>query len=379
MSSRRRPFSRRPYEAAVGTTDHPVFSRGTILDNGMIREKPASKTSLERSEAVPDPSSANHDLYALNALQMQRDWPLEALSLMIPLESLPDNAPPDVMRRVGIATAGPTSIFNCVEDDVDVDLRIRTLYSRWKRFWSIFRRSEYVFWPIETEEGYFVTAIFHLVKGLVEDPNVDPADSSVDVPRIPSQRYNVVDRWTIVDPAQGDRVIRVKDRVMRILQAEGFEIEMLSYSGNQTDSGDQWSSPWVPPLRDADEAWSSGIRSFALVRQLLQRIVDFYCQGLGFQYSFFQDPTCGWLNVDQVRHEMMGICAIAALEDMNWNARLAIEVIENINTVDGIEAFSTMLLEPPPSTARRCYVPRSRDAPVNQYVPGFRNTPINQT
>jgi hypothetical protein len=364
----RKPFRSRPFQASVGTVDAPVFSRGTIVDNGLIGEKPPSRTLLENSADIPDPAETENDLYALNSLQMQRDWPLEPLSVQIPLEHLRDNLPPGLRNRVGVATCASTYVFNCSEENVD--RRIRKMYRKWPSFWEIFRTSEYVFWPIQAEKGYFVTAIFHLAKGFIDDPDFDPdEDPEADIPQIDSPRYNIVEGWSVVDPVQDDddaqrRVGRVKDRIQRILQKEGFVFDVGSYKGDDTTDGAQSGLPWVPPPVHGDEVWSSGIRSFALVRQLIQRVLDFYCRKQGYQDSFFEEPTCGWINIDQVRHEMMGICAINVIEDMNWNARLSVEVIQHITTVEGIRSFSAALLAPD-NSGQRAYIPMSSGSPVN--------------
>ncbi|KAI1740205.1 hypothetical protein F4680DRAFT_465941 [Xylaria scruposa] len=342
-----------------GEVDNVEFGRASVLVNGMIEPKPLNKTKLEKSAAIPHPSGAENDLYALNSLQLQREWPLEQLTVQIPIEYLRDNLPPGAKNNIGIPPCGTPYIFNCPEEDVT--RRIRGFYRRWKEFWDNFRTSEYVFWPIEAENGYFVTAIFRMRKGQVDDPNFDPdVDPNADIPQVQSPLFNTVDGWSVVDAQRGDpariRVNRIRDRIERIFAAEGITIDPLGYR-DQRFGDERRSMPWVPPPSDGDD-WSSGIRSFALIRQLIQRVLDFYCCELVYHESFFRDPTCGWLNVDQVRHEMMSICAVNALEDMDWNARLAIECIEDIHIEGVVGPFRADLLEPD-NTDKHAYVPAS--------------------
>ncbi|KAI0188282.1 hypothetical protein EV127DRAFT_471283 [Xylaria flabelliformis] len=343
-----------------GEVDNVQFGRGSILVNGMIEPKPPNKTRLEKSNAVPNPSVAENDLYALNSLQLHRGRPLEQLTVQIPIDYLRDSLPPGAKNNIGIPFCATPYIFNC--PDEDADRRIRKYYRKWKEFWDNFRTSEYVFWPIEAEDGYFVTAIFRMQKGQVDDPNFDPdADPNAEIPQVQSPLFNIVDGWSVVDAQRGDparrRVDRVKDRIERIFAAEGITIDPLSYKDQQVGEDERRSLPWVPPPSDDDD-WSSGIRSFALVRQLIQRVLDFYCSETGYQDSFFDAPTCGWLNVDQVRHEMMSICAVNALEDMDWNARLAVECIENIHVEGVIGPYRADVLEPD-DTDKHAYVPAS--------------------
>ncbi|KAI8631912.1 hypothetical protein F5Y19DRAFT_472798 [Xylariaceae sp. FL1651] len=356
----RRPFRPRPFQSRFGTPDAPVLGRATVLDNGLIGEKPASRTALENARGFPNPSVSENDLYALNSLQMRRDWPLEALSVQIPIEYLRDNLAPVVRQRTGIAMCGSPYVFNCTEENVD--RRIRKMFGRWPEFWNTFRTSEYVFWPIEAERGYFVTGIFHMEKGSMDDPDFDPEeDPEAIIPQVLNPHYTVVEGWSVVDAERSqtadNRVTRVRNRIQRIFAAEGMTFKLNSYREHRLTNGQRFALPWVPPPL-AHETWSSGIRSFALVRQLLQRILDFHCLLEGHQDTFFSDPTCGWLNVDQVRYEMMGICAINVLEDMDWNARLSIECIRSITTVEGIDSFGAPLLGAS-DLGKEAYIPES--------------------
>ncbi|KAI0910866.1 hypothetical protein F4823DRAFT_637315 [Ustulina deusta] len=344
----RKSFKPRQSQPNVGTLDAPIFGRGTILDNGLIGEKPFSKKSLETSRRVPDPAVTENDLYALNSLQLRRDWPLEPLSVQIPMEYLYDNLPPDARELVGIAMCGSPYVFNCLEEDEE--RRIRKMYGKWPDFWDIFRTSEYVFWPIEAEKGHFVTAVFHMERNLIDDPDIDSdGDPDGTIPQMLNPQFGLVGAWSVVDGQRGadgwNRLVRVRRRVLRILALEGLLFGPDSFKQHRGEGGGRWNEPWVPRTGPGED-WSSGIRSFALVRQLIQRVLDIYCSEGQYNDDFFHQPTCGWLNVDQVRHEMMGICATNVLEDMNWNARLAVECIQRITTVEGIPTFEAGLLAP---------------------------------
>ncbi|KAI0967245.1 hypothetical protein F4678DRAFT_475449 [Xylaria arbuscula] len=358
----RKPFRVRPFQPLVGKPDTPVFSRGTILDNGLIGEKPKSRAPLESSSHVPDPEETENDLYALNSLQLRRGWPLEPLNVQIPMEYLCDNLPPGARDLIGIGVCGSTYVFNC--DEEVVDRRIRKMYRKWPGFWNIFRTSEYVFWPIEAERGHFVTAIFHMENGLMDDPDYDSdGDPGAAIPQVRNPQFNIVGAWSVVDGQRGavelERLARVRERIQSIFTNEGFLFIDGSFMQHQGDNGEQWNEPWVPRPSPGDD-WSSGIRSFALVRQLIQRVLDTYCLQGAYDDDFFHRPTCGWINVDQVRHEMMGICAINVIEDMDWNARLAVECIQRISTVEGLQPFRANFLAPYDDD-KEAYIPESDD------------------
>ncbi|KAK5634061.1 hypothetical protein RRF57_009775 [Xylaria bambusicola] len=357
----RRPFRARPYQPDVGRPDFPVFSRATILDNGLIGEKPRGKAQLEASRHIPSPREAENDVYALNSLQLRREWALEPLSVQIPIEYLRDNLPPDARKLVGIAICGSPYIFSCNHDVID--RRTRKLYRVWPEFWETFRTSEYVFWPIEVTKGYFVTAVFHMEKGVMIDPDYDPENDPFDSPPIvPSPEYSVIGAWSIVDGQRSEeaqeRLEHVRICIEDILEWEGITFDDDAFMVHEGRDGEQWNEPWVPPPNPGEEEWSSGIRAFALVRQLIQRVLDTYCSQGEYSEAFFRQPTCGWINVDQVRYEMMGICAINSIEDMNWNARLAVECIESITTLEGHEPFRAGLLAPS-NEEKEAYIPES--------------------
>ncbi|KAI0413290.1 hypothetical protein F5X98DRAFT_378873 [Xylaria grammica] len=332
----------------LGQPERPVLSRATILDNGLIGKKNQNKRSLEGAREVPDPRATEDNLYALNTLQLRRGWPLEELSVQIPMEYLCDKLPPACQKMVGIARVGPLYVFNC--DERDLERRIGKMFGTWREFWNVFRKTEFIFWPIEADKGYFVTAIFHMEKAMIDDPDFDPdADPDAAIPQVESRDFAIVGTWSVVDGQRGDagqkRLRRVRERVELILAAHGIRFGEGSFMVHRGANGEEWNEPWVPP-HDDDEAWSTGIRSFAIVRQMIQRVLDLYCYQGEYDDGLFREPCCGWINVDQVRYEMMGICAVNVMEDMKWNARLAVECIQEITCVEGLPPFKANLLAP---------------------------------
>jgi hypothetical protein len=65
---------------------------------------------------------------------------------------------------------------------------------------------------------------------------------------------------------------------------------------------------------------------------------------------------------------MMGICAINAIEDMGWNARLAVECIQRITTVEGIPPFKAASLAPVPRD-NVAYIPETDIGGLPQPAP----------
>ncbi|KAI1814381.1 hypothetical protein GGS20DRAFT_414953 [Poronia punctata] len=339
------PRKRKTRIPDVGAVEVPIYTRATVIDNGLIGGKPPRKTVLEKNPDIPDPLDTEMDIYALNTLQLHRTMPLEPASVQISMDSLIDNLPAPLQEQLQVAPCGLEYIFGPEGADV-MDERIKQVYGRYDDFWHVFHRCEYVFWPIEVGKGHFVTGIFHLEK----------KDHS-EAEQTPPTQYNIIESWSVVDPQRGPKgretVARVKDTITAILGSRGVTFQVDAYKddgfGESDDRSRDWALPWVPPAdygEDNEKVWESGIRAFALVKQLVGRVLDFYCLEMEHEDSFWSEPTCGWLNVDQVRQEMMGICAINALDDMKWYARLSVECIDRISFVEGIETFEACELAP---------------------------------
>ncbi|KAI0012455.1 hypothetical protein F4779DRAFT_614659 [Xylariaceae sp. FL0662B] len=282
---------------AVGTVDEPVFTRATVL------------------------------------------WPT------VTDDHFPraDISGPEILGRF----PGTADIFNCA--DQEVDNRIQERYGNSTLFWGGIESAEYVLWPIDAGNGHFVTAILHMEK---EAPKSRPQENE--------SESIVVESWSVIDPERGvaarARVNRVRGRIQRIMALQGIVFKNMAYRENTTGI-EPFALPWVPQLT---EPWSTGHHSFVLIRELFRRIVNFHCFETGFRNSFFNDHTSGWLNVDQVRHEIMGISAVMCIDDMGWRAQIAIEPIEQIQTPGQSRSsviFDANRLAPLGNDTRRAWVP----------------------
>ncbi|KAI1340286.1 hypothetical protein F5Y15DRAFT_380141 [Xylariaceae sp. FL0016] len=323
----------RPFIPEVGDVDRVVYSRASVLDNGLIGKKPRARTELERDAALPPPFMTEINVYAMNTLQLKRTLPCEPLSVQVPMEYVYDSQPFPVRQKSCICMAGVWQVFSGRVSQASFERRARRIYEHYDNFWARIRESEYVFWPIEAAEGLFVTAIFKLRRGVVRGDEEGVRE------RAPEN--NVVEAWSIAEPfhiESSQRMVqRVESRIKFIFALEGITFRAGSYQSYEDPEGEAYGAPWTPPQWDL---FSSGIRSFELVRQLLGRITDFHCNEQSYDSSFFDEPTRGYINCDRVRLEMVGMCAWGAIKDMNWGARIGIEMIQRITTVRGMGEFN---------------------------------------
>lgn len=238
-----------------------------------------------------DLNEVSDHLYALNDLQQKRDQPVDPSSLRFALRSLFLSLPKQVQSQISIPSATQS---DALFGDNDLTL-FRSLLSRHyagepgqqagheeqHSYWRKIRQREYFFWPVLADQRGWLTIIMRL-------------ESSCR-----SKEFDTVAAFAIVDscsdPAAQRRITRVEQRIRELFAC-----------GNITFKSDAARKIWVPPQPE-DSAWESGIRSFQLIRQLFQRITDNFCTHTPpSDDHLFNVPTSGWLNVDFIRHEMIG-------------------------------------------------------------------------
>jgi hypothetical protein len=178
-----------------------------------------------------------------------------------------------------------------------------------RNYWKRVRQHEYFIWPVLAGPEDWVT----LVMRLGGSDNSDTPDT--------------VTHFAVVDPSCGSTA---QQRVERVMQ----RVQELFAHGNIAFEPGALRYIWVPPQSE-DSAWESGIRAFQLVRQLLQRITDSVCTASFDADHFFDTPTSGWLNVDFIRHEMIGMVQEHCNSTLDYACRYALEPILEIRQKEG--------------------------------------------
>ncbi|KAK7757425.1 hypothetical protein SLS62_000439 [Diatrype stigma] len=345
-----------------------TWARTSVLDNGLIRPKP--KSTAEVLKIHPDPNVASEALYGLNTLQQREDTPVNDTALLSSLQTMASYLPPEVQDQVYFGEQpGEAAEFSPFRDEAEW---AKDLNRRWRSSNAFFRNARlgpYLFWPINTGPvdaragtagagpDHYVTLIAvlrqnpddlkkHQEAERAKDPQADPSEWDAHDPvAVP---YREVVQWSIVDPKRGDvgvnakqadmdearrhirRVDSVRHRAQRILERGGIAFDFATewrVSGTQP----AYALPWVPPQTDA---WSSGLRAFALIKKQCDAVVEFHCAETAHDDAVFWARSSGWLNPHQVRHEMMGLLAVHCIDDLGWKARVA---IEPIGAIDGIK------------------------------------------
>lgn len=285
-------------------TDIPVLCNGELATYSKAKShNPRNNAPNSLPEDLDEVSDA---LFALNDLQLRRHAPVHPLSLAYALQSLLCSAPDYVQAQVMIP--GPTlsdELFGSTEDFEALTSRKRDSPTA-QVFWEHMRQKEFVLWPVQSDAGIWSTIILHL--GMSKDADFD-----------------TVTDCAVVDASSAEREARVVSRLGQLLDSGDMDF----HSAKQHHI-------WVPPQADED-SWESGIRCFELIRQLVSRLTDGFCNNQSFEWDqAFGPPTRGWLNVDFIRHEMMGMALERCNTILNYSCRYALEPIMDIRLEDGI-------------------------------------------
>ena len=343
------------------------WTRTNVLDNGMIRPRPSSKAA--RKEAgIPEADRAANHLYALNTLQQREDLPCNDSILKYSLEAMMRYLPDEVFNSIYIGEVpGEEEDFSETVSDAEFEAN---LTRRWPVDCDTFtfaKTCPYFFWPINTGGGHYVTLIAVLgqneekvaerVKALEDPQRADSKELKAPIP------WDEIVQWSIVDPKRGlldedgwerdmnevrgkqkheARLERIRKRVRHILEHGGIKKWSAALYA-QSEDWHYYSWPWVPPQTDN---WSSGFRSFALIKQQCNAVLNLHCLNKIWNTYSFWKHSIGWLNPHAVRHEMMGLLAMGCIRDMKWQARIAIEPIHTMDGIEGNDAFPADLLRP---------------------------------
>ncbi|KAI0535796.1 hypothetical protein GGR58DRAFT_503939 [Xylaria digitata] len=271
-------------------------------------------------------------LDSLNALQFTRTHYLTEGTLGVPLQFLHDSLPYMVQHDVNIFQPIAEDIWSIPfepppYDPDEPDPNEEYMEDIMDRYQPAFPYRRYHFWPIDInrvldddEPPHWGLIVLHLAHKQDEkdDPN-EPNDPLVGP-------YNYLDSYTIINPNHGDNAREIEHdvdhRLQYILPGIGIECDV--------------NAPQLTPDGEVEE-WSSGIRIFEMIRIWLDRLTELYCQNPhGHDGARFWASHPGWINLDAVRSNMIGMAATMVNRAMDSTTRIAIEpILDNAMQCDG--------------------------------------------
>ncbi|KAK8006802.1 alpha/beta-hydrolase [Apiospora arundinis] len=384
------PQARRGSVAFVGKSHIPssaTTTRGGHAANRYVRHLP-----VDISRRIED------ELYALNLLQLTRDYPLAPYCLRYPLDFLLGSLPDEVRRRVVIPLDPATShlleskLFSVDEatfaealeyfqqqqqqpqrprqrplpghendeedeEDDDEDGDEGDEGDDYPEFFRDIRdHGEYVFWPVDVGDYQWLLCVLHLKRS--------PARS------YRKATYDQVTDFAVVDPEWSDgsgsgcicaqskeRVQHVTARLVEIFRRGGIDIdpsrtqrelwiapstiisrpETAAVAAAMPAIGGDGNPPQPPPLSSSSR-WESGVRCFQLTRELLRRVTDYTCPGTaGYEDERFFEGTSGWVDADAVRHEMVGMALQRCNAALGYACRYYLAPIDTLVLVGDID------------------------------------------
>ncbi|OTA99615.1 hypothetical protein M426DRAFT_27364 [Hypoxylon sp. CI-4A] len=279
---------------------------------------------LPDPDLIPEPRNGNWPrTLGFNELQYSREeWlPGDALdnALKLYLQGLPS----EVANKVHLATADLDDTLFYKEEAAYNRAVDKTLF---RRYFAPFKQKEYTLWPVNCIGKHWILAVIRKTK---VDKLGNDWDRVAQISLIDSYRDSAGSR---------ERKNLVSERIRGLLSARGF-----------TFAPGCERIVWTPWQRDG---WSCGLRVFWAAKQILGRILSFAEDQIEYSEALWDDLS-GWFDPDATRWEMVGLCAHHLIGEMNYSAKVAVELINDVLDEDGKEAKLAERIKPPNNGVKR--------------------------
>ncbi|KAI8956724.1 hypothetical protein F5Y11DRAFT_342142 [Daldinia sp. FL1419] len=266
---------------------------------------------LPNQSELPKPLRDWPDIRGLNQLQASRDEWLNGDAIDKAVKIYYDSLPQLAREKIHIADTSIEGIFGDSErafEDV--------LARNYRRFFRGFKNTEYVLWPINVRGNHWELC---LIRKQNPSGAVDGWTSVV--------RVSIIDSWE--DSRRGPRKLFVEDRLQKLLLKQNLTFAI------------DWRKE-VSTARQPD-SWSCGLRTFWAARQAMDRIVNMVRTGTYRYNENLWNDMGGWFNPDLVRWEMIGLNAYQAVKEMDYRARVAVELVNHTrDAIDQLDAAAVM-------------------------------------
>lgn len=325
-------------------TDYEIrMVDGWTLNDGTFDPQPMTK---RRKIDVPFPQLVNHTFRAmsgLSTLQIAHDTTTGTPALDVATEHLWKCLHGDVRRKVWVAPPNGPALWSGDEDAA------KAMYAKNEQdvyknkttgeyiFYSQIKSCPWVVWPLWVEDDFgkdFVTVL------LYSQPR-DSAAAAKDPPV-----YDQLVRYTVIDPRRAGtatqipgapandpakydfphaRTARLDVALRRFLTHAGYDLSLVPVrSRNDGSRVSPLTVTHCSPMPTGEV--SSGERCFATVKELLERITQWHLRDGEHPEGVFAHLR-PWINPYQFRIEMTGICAWMLMATLDYEARIAVEVI----------------------------------------------------
>ncbi|KAI1750485.1 hypothetical protein F4782DRAFT_246367 [Xylaria castorea] len=282
------------------------MSNGTITNRG-ARVLCSSTCPVSHTESASSIKKKDGwpDIRGLNSLNASRNTWLTGdaieTSIAVYVRSLPDAL--QKMIGLGMLTLNASIWFmpSLAQYEKGRDLLQKAIATPARRLVKRFKENEYSIFPLCVNNNHWVLVVVH--KNQVSSAN-DPS----------KKEWSRVVQAAVIDSYRSAAMADFVHSTLRkwLTSAAGF-----------TFAPDYVKNVWVPLQHDQS---SCGPRSYWHAKQILDRLLELHENGINYDGSLWTDLS-GWFNEGFVRDEMIGRCAAAAVREMDYNARVAVEIV----------------------------------------------------
>ncbi|KAI0130501.1 hypothetical protein BJ170DRAFT_731958 [Xylariales sp. AK1849] len=293
-----------------------ILTTLTQIFQGTFHPHMANKTSASNRLDVGWGNRAQKVLEGLDRLQVANNTPIHQRSLRYSLQ-YESRSQPQVVRDSVFVSPHIEELFGADLDDEEFIESCDDTFApdnEGNASWlGRLTKNRLVIWPVDGGDNFWVVLIL-----LLEESD------AFNRPGV----YDSIQAWHVSNPDRGasatDISVRSAARVMYIITEKG---------GIEWDGGNN-RFLYVPPMNTVVDVaradipkdnFSTGIRAFALVRELLARFTKAISRNMDEEQleDELWQPLSGWLNIDKVRRDMIEACSNELIRVLGHRARLA--------------------------------------------------------
>ncbi|KAI8949802.1 hypothetical protein F4801DRAFT_385710 [Xylaria longipes] len=303
------------------------------------------ETGIDR---INEPQAGWPDIRGLHSLNASRNQWLAGDAIEVSIEAYIRGFPTALQQRIGYQglLALQPSIWHgpgTPQHNKGRERLAQAIASPARRLVRNLKATEYNIFPICSNGNHWVLVVLH--KNQVPS-TADPT----------KREWSRVVQAVVLDPFRSSQRTDFVHETLR---------RWLTQAGQFTFAPNYVQNVWVPLQHDDS---SCGPRAYWHAKQILDRLLALHENGINYNPSLWGDLS-GWFNEGFVRDEMIGRCATTAVRLMDYNARVAVEVVnrtKDFNTANANWKVAGTMMKPTDITGDK---PESRPS-------GFQMNPL---
>ncbi|KAH9905472.1 hypothetical protein F4778DRAFT_779808 [Xylariomycetidae sp. FL2044] len=302
----------------------PVVEGAILCDDQKGRGIGVNSCRIQHEQNPQDvtkPPGGWPDIQGLNRLQISADTWVSSTALERALDEYRLTLPDALAEKIMIV---PNNFSGSFDDDYEPFKKLS--YGLQKGDYGRFRGDilsrEYTFWPIIINASQWLLAVVHR-------ESKPKAGGGVTLGNV--LQIGVMDSHT----APADRTLRnrVVDRLGLLYRGLGVNL----------GAPPRGRFPWIPVQNDV---YSCGCRAYSAGKETMDRLLKLHEAQTSYDESLWDDHSA-WFNYEAVRAEMILRNAWKAVREMEYRARIAVELVNSVQddtefrTLEGADTRAT--------------------------------------